>query len=263
MLHFSVSGKPGQPLVVMLHGVSNSGLWWAPLTEELGEDFHVMALDALGHGQSRRFTPAELADPFAATVREAIITITYISEVTGQVPLLVGHSMGGAVATVIADQRPDLVSGLLLADPAWLTAQWASTFRANASDAVTRTAAWAADPAEAITENRIKRPSWQPVDHVGWVWGQSRVDLGLVETGIVSFSEDWLSVIKRITVPLVALTSDGEDCLVGQAGVDAVRKLSNPCVSIRLIPGGTHAMVPEFRRELLVELQQLSQRVHS
>lgn len=257
MLHFSVSGQPGKPLVILLHGVSNSGLWWAPLTKRLGSEYLVVAIDALGHGQSRRFTPQELEDPFGATVAEAIATIEFVANVANQVPVLVGHSMGGAVATKIAESRPDLVGAALLADPAWLDGEWKQTFKRNAPEARQRTKDWSQSPAQAIAENAEKRPQWAPVEHVGWLWGQSLVDLELVSTGIVSFSEDWLSVLRRITVPVLALTSDGEDCIVADSGVRAVQELGNPCVSARLLPGGTHAMVPEFLDDFLRELESM------
>lgn len=245
MLHYAVSGDPNAPLVVYLHGVNNSSLWWAQLINKLGEDFLSVSIDALGHGQSRRLTEAELQNPFESSVDLAVETISFISELFGKKPLLVGHSMGGAIATAIAVRHPEMVRGLVLADPAWLNEKFEAFYRAQAPDAYLRAKRWAEDPAGAITENAAKRP-WSMREHINWIYGQANVDLDLVTTGEVSFHENWLDMVSKITVPTTVVTSDGEDCIVGAEGKREVEAIGNQNVSVLLLPGGEHSIVPEF-----------------
>lgn len=253
MLHYAVSGDPNAPLVVYLHGVNNSSLWWAQLINTLGEDFLSVSIDALGHGQSRRLTEAELQNPFESSVDLAVETISFISELFGKKPLLVGHSMGGAIATAIAVRHPEMVRGLVLADPAWLNENFEAFYRAQAPDAYLRAKRWAEDPAGAITENAAKRP-WSMREHINWIYGQANVDLDLVTTGEVSFHENWLDMVSKITVPTTVVTSDGEDCIVGAEGKREVEAIGNQNVSVLLLPGGEHSIVPEFLDRFATEI---------
>lgn len=256
MLHYAVSGDPNAPLVVYLHGVNNSSLWWAPLIDKLGEGFHSVTVDALGHGQSRRFTDAELERPFEASVDQAVELITFVSELFGKKPLLVGHSMGGAIATAIAVRHPDMVRGLVLADPAWLNEEFEAFYRAQAPDAYLRAKRWAEDPAGAIAENAAKRP-WSMREHINWIYGQANVDLDLVATGEVSFQDNWLDMVSQISVPTTVVTSDGQDCIVGAEGKREVDVLGNQNVTVLLLPGGEHSIVPEFLDQFAAEIIKL------
>lgn len=256
MLHYSVSGCPGKPVLVFLHGVSNSNLWWATLTRQLEDDFHVFALDSLGHGQSRRFESTELSDPFGASVAAAAEAVDYIHHITDQSAVLVGHSMGGAIATVLGAKYPELVRGLLLADPAWLSAAQRRAYADGVTAALERTDRWATDPATAIVDNSTLRSEWSKQEQIGWVWGQANVDLNLIATGIVSFSDEWTDLVSQLRVPARIITSDGPDCLVRQSGIDKLVALGNPLLSGRLLPGGTHSIVPEFLPEFLSELKE-------
>lgn len=106
---------PGdEPARVFVHGLGGdaattwSGL--APRLEPAGR--RSLLLDLLGHGRSDApagfgYTLAEHADTVAAVVDHAV----------GAPIDVVGHSMGGAVAIVLADRRPDLVRSLLLVEP--------------------------------------------------------------------------------------------------------------------------------------------------
>ena len=44
-------GKPGNPLVILLHGFMQTGASWAQIAAQL-EGYHVLAPDLLGHGKT-------------------------------------------------------------------------------------------------------------------------------------------------------------------------------------------------------------------
>jgi pimeloyl-ACP methyl ester carboxylesterase len=103
-----VSGPPGAPTVVLLHGlVASGGLNWFQAFGPLGRHFRVVAPDLRGHGRgvrsNRRFRLADCADDVAALIRELG---------TGPV-IAVGYSMGGPVAQLLWKRHPDLVAGLV------------------------------------------------------------------------------------------------------------------------------------------------------
>jgi pyruvate dehydrogenase E2 component (dihydrolipoamide acetyltransferase) len=106
-----------RPPLVFLHGLGGSQSTWQALLPSLVERRRVCALDLPGHGQSDKPTPAEanysLAG-LAGAVSEALAALNLSPAI------LVGHSLGGAVAISLALARPDLVRGLVLVDSAGL-----------------------------------------------------------------------------------------------------------------------------------------------
>jgi 3-oxoadipate enol-lactonase len=103
------TGGSGQPLL-LLHGwMFPSDLnWWRTYAPLAAAGYRVLALDARGHGRGLRpdasFTLAACASDAAALVRRLDC---------GPV-IAVGYSMGGPVASLMAHQHPDTVSGLVL-----------------------------------------------------------------------------------------------------------------------------------------------------
>jgi lipase len=108
-LHAYEWGPRDAPRVVCLHGVTNHGRHFARLAEALPE-FHVVALDLLGHGFSPYEPPWTIEDHLDAIV-----------ETVGVEPaVLVGHSFGGRLAFELAARYPELATRLVLLDPAIL-----------------------------------------------------------------------------------------------------------------------------------------------
>jgi len=81
-------------------------------------DLPVAAPDLIGHGQSTYSAPWTIDSNVAA------LADLVANESDGPV-LVVGHSFGGAIALNLAAAHPDLVSGLVLLDPAiGLDGEW-------------------------------------------------------------------------------------------------------------------------------------------
>lgn len=51
--------EPGKPIIVMVHGVTDNGLCWTTLTEEIQKSYDIYMLDSRGHGLSDPFTDAD------------------------------------------------------------------------------------------------------------------------------------------------------------------------------------------------------------
>ena len=107
-------GGTGEPLIVLLHGYAESALAWRTVAGGLVGDFQVAALDLPGHGLSGKPASGYSIDAMARTVAAVITTLSESPVV------LVGHSMGGAVAVWVAASRPELVERLVLIDAAGL-----------------------------------------------------------------------------------------------------------------------------------------------
>jgi pimeloyl-ACP methyl ester carboxylesterase len=90
---FDESGD-GRP-VLWLHGVNEDGRSWGPVTDRLTDGLRCIRLDFRGHGGSSRRSPYAL-EGLVADVR-AVIGATCTEP-----PVVVGHSLGGMVATIAA-----------------------------------------------------------------------------------------------------------------------------------------------------------------
>lgn len=87
--------------VVLLHGFTQTGLSWTPVTDLLSSDLELLAPDAPGHGRSveRRASIADEARLLGSCLPPS---------------LYVGYSMGGRTALHVALAHPDRVRGLVL-----------------------------------------------------------------------------------------------------------------------------------------------------
>ncbi|MCF6306169.1 MAG: alpha/beta fold hydrolase [Rhodobacteraceae bacterium] len=109
MLNTIVVGEPGgKPPLLIVHGLFGSARNWGVLQKRLGKDRQVLAVDLRNHGDSFHDDDnsyGALADDLA----EVIMAHGGIADV-------LGHSMGGKAAMVLALQQPELVQHLLVAD---------------------------------------------------------------------------------------------------------------------------------------------------
>lgn len=111
MLNVHRYGPPGPARVLALHGLTGHGRRWRHLCSAYLPDVAVLAPDLIGHGRST------WAAPWTIDANVAALATLIENEADGPV-LVVGHSFGCAVALHLAAQCPDLVSGLVLLDPA-------------------------------------------------------------------------------------------------------------------------------------------------
>jgi pimeloyl-ACP methyl ester carboxylesterase len=107
------TGGDGPP-VLLLHGwMASADLNWCGAYGDLAEaGYRVLAIDHRGHGRGLRpLVPFKLADcaaDAAAALRELKLAPAVV----------VGYSMGGAIAQLVARDHPDVVSGLVLSGTA-------------------------------------------------------------------------------------------------------------------------------------------------
>lgn len=100
------------PLVLLVHGLGGSSINWAAVGGDLTTHGHVMALDLPGFGR----TPP--AGRSAAIDDQASLVADFVEHVADRPAMVIGNSMGGLIAMLLAARRPDLVDRLVLVDPA-------------------------------------------------------------------------------------------------------------------------------------------------
>ena len=109
MLHYLDWGNTGAMPVVLLHGICGQAHYWDFFAAAMRDDYHILAIDQRGHGDSewaQSYKPADYVldlDDFTAKlgIRDLV---------------LIGHSMGGMNALLYAARRPDQVAKLVIID---------------------------------------------------------------------------------------------------------------------------------------------------
>ncbi len=94
-------GEENSRTLVLLHGAGANAHWWDHLAPRLAEGFHVVALDFRGHGDSE--FPEELIEGAFEDDLDALLR--HLGEPQ---PILVGHSMGAAIALRHAAAHPPI-----------------------------------------------------------------------------------------------------------------------------------------------------------
>jgi pimeloyl-ACP methyl ester carboxylesterase len=113
-LHYVRTGGP-KPPVVLLHGLLGSGATWTLLARALESEFDVVMPDLRGHGGSSKPHAGYGYDDHASDV------VGLIRGLGLSRPILLGHSMGGMTAAVVASRGGVLLRGLVLVDPTFLS----------------------------------------------------------------------------------------------------------------------------------------------
>ena len=109
-LHYYCTGGSKHPLV-LLHGITDDGLCWAPVAESLAEKYDVIMVDARGHGKS---DAPENGYDYETMAKE----IAGLIEGLGlENPVVMGHSMGAMTALTQAALNPKLPRAIILEDP--------------------------------------------------------------------------------------------------------------------------------------------------
>ncbi|MEV7771156.1 alpha/beta hydrolase [Kitasatospora sp. NPDC086791] len=116
-LRWVEAGQGGAAPVVLIAGSGTSSLTWTPVLPELARHGRVVAYDRAGTGASEPNRGASRAE--APTLDGQLDDLAALVRHLDAGPaVLVGHSWGGQLAQLLAWQRPELVAGLVLVDPA-------------------------------------------------------------------------------------------------------------------------------------------------
>lgn len=115
MLNTIIHGSPGpRPPLLIAHGLFGSARNWGVIAKRLAEDRQVIAVDMRNHGDSSFESTHGYAD-MAADLAEVLAEVPTAGPVPGPADVL-GHSMGGKAAMMLALTQPALVRRLVVAD---------------------------------------------------------------------------------------------------------------------------------------------------
>jgi pimeloyl-ACP methyl ester carboxylesterase len=114
------------PLLLLIHGITNSSATWEPVLASLGRRFTVVAPDLLGHGDSAKPRGDYSLGANASLLRDLMLALGH------ERATIVGHSLGGGIAMQMAYQFPERVERLVLVSSGGLGRQVTPLLRAVA-----------------------------------------------------------------------------------------------------------------------------------
>ena len=101
----------GTKPLLLLHGMADSGLVWSSLAASLARDYHVIAPDLRGHGESSKPDNDYGCQDIIGDL-EALM-----DDLGWENAHILGHSWGGKIAALWANNHPQRFRSLILVDP--------------------------------------------------------------------------------------------------------------------------------------------------
>lgn len=243
-------GSRTAPPLVLLHGLTEAGACWPDAVAGWAHDWRVLAVDLRGHGRSPRFTDAELADTCRTMVDDVLTVLASLTTppdappdgaARGPAAVVVGHSLGAALAALAADRRPDLVRALVLEDPPPPAPRGAATVdderAAFVADQHAFLDRFVDGPGAEEARMRTDSP-WSTAEIHEWALSKPLVDRRMIEHLRLDLApgDSWLRLLDRLTVPTLLVAP-----LDGDMAPDP-RSLTNPRVRVETLPGVGHCV---------------------
>ncbi|MCP4384262.1 MAG: alpha/beta fold hydrolase [Hyphomicrobiales bacterium] len=98
------------PAILLIHGFGAALDWWDAIAPDLARDHRVIRLDLIGHGGTAA-PRSGYAIARQADLVSAVLDANNVDRV-----IVIGHSMGGEVATALAEAQPSRIEKLVLID---------------------------------------------------------------------------------------------------------------------------------------------------
>jgi len=198
-IHYLRTGGVKPPLV-LLHGLMGSGACWSPLARSLEAGYDVVMPDARGHGNSSAPLHGYRYEDHASDVIELIRGLGLAA------PILLGHSMGGMTAAVVASRVSSMIRGVILADPTFLSPEWQREVR-DSDVAEQHRRVLSLDKCDALAQARLRhtRRSSEIVELLAEARQQTRMSAFDVLTPP---NPEYHQLVSTIDVPILLVIGD-------------------------------------------------------
>lgn len=104
----------GQEPLLLLHGLGDHALVWSSLADDLTADYHIVAPDMRGHGDSSK---PDLDYSFESAIADLEALMAHLGWSSAHV---VSHSWTGKLAAIWARKSPQRLRSLILVDPIFI-----------------------------------------------------------------------------------------------------------------------------------------------
>jgi pimeloyl-ACP methyl ester carboxylesterase len=229
-LHVLRTGGSKPPLL-LLHGLTASGACWAPLARALEDRFDVVMPDARGHGKSSAPLYGYRYEDHAA---DAAAIIEHLGL---DAPVVLGHSMGGLTAAVLASNLGGSVAKVVLVDPTFISPQWQREVRdSDVADQHRRMLKL--DKAAVAGDISARHP--QRSAEIVELLAEARLQTRLSAFDVLTPpNPECGTLLQSIQVPIMLVIADG-----GVVSLESARELQalNALIRIEYIQGAGHGI---------------------
>jgi N-formylmaleamate deformylase len=229
-IHYLRTGGFKPPLV-LLHGLTGSGACWTPLARAFEAEYDVVMPDARGHGYSSTPHNGYRYEDFASDV------VGLIQGLELATPVLLGHSMGGMTAAVVASQVGTAIRGVVLVDPTFLSLQ--RQREVHESDVVEQhRRLLSLDKEEVLAQARIRHSHRTP-ELVKFVV-EARMNARLAAFDVLTPpNPEYHRLVSTIRVPILLVIADN-----GVVSLETAGELQNlnPRLSVEQIKDAGHGL---------------------
>jgi N-formylmaleamate deformylase len=233
----------GKPPVVLLHGLMGSGACWTPLARALEGDFDVVMPDARGHGRSSAPQRGYRYDDHASDVAGFLRGLELAR------PVLLGHSMGGMTAAVVASRGAGILRGLVLVDPTFLSPE--RQREVSESDVAEQHRQALRRPKSALVALARARHSHRAPEIVE-LQAEARLQTSMAAFDVLTPpNPEYRDVVSAIGVPTLLVIGDSSPVVTREMATE-LRSL-NPRVRIAQIEDAGHGL-PFEQPERLAEV---------
>lgn len=233
------------PILLCLHGLTDSGSGWPDAYQRWGDRFAVVAPDQRGHGGSPRFTEEQrAAAPGEVMVEDALAILAQLPEP----PVVIGHSLGGAVALTAGVRRPELVRALVLEDPAPLNPREGQPDPARGGEFVAglRPSLMAADDEALRSARRAAHPGWPETELLVTGRAEQQTDLAYLAAGNWKPTIPWPELARALTVPTLVVSGDPathpDELCVDDDMERGLAEINNEHLRLVRVPGAGHCV---------------------
>jgi pimeloyl-ACP methyl ester carboxylesterase len=229
--------------VVLLHGLTGSGACWTPLARALEGEFDIVMPDARGHGGSSAPHHGYRYDDHASD----IVGLFRALELSR--PVLLGHSMGGMTAAVVAGRGAAILRGLVLVDPTFLSPERQREVRdSDVADQHRR--ALGLDKSELVAQARARHPRRSP--ELVELLADAKLNTRMSAFDVLTPPNPrYRDVVRAIDVPSLLVMGDSSPVVTLEMATE-LRSL-NPGVRIEQVAGAGHGL-PFEQPERLAEV---------
>jgi N-formylmaleamate deformylase len=229
-IHYTRTGENKPPLI-LLHGLMTNGVCWSDLAHVLEKEYDVIMPDARGHGNSSVPDFGYRYEDHANDVAGLINALRLPP------PILLGHSMGGMTAAVVASRKPNLLRGLVLADPTFLSPNVQREVRdSDVADQHRRMLNMSLDEVVADARNRHPNRSVETIELFAW----ARLQTSMAAFDVLTPpTPDYKMLVSAIDVPTLIVF--GDKGVVSSVVAEELQRL-NPRLQAEQIQGAGHSV---------------------
>jgi pimeloyl-ACP methyl ester carboxylesterase len=229
-LHYLRTGGARPPLV-LLHGLMGSGACWSPVARALEGDFDLVLPDARGHGGSSAPDHGYRYDDHADDVTGLLRGLSLSR------PVLLGHSMGGMTAAVVASRGVAPLRALVLVDPTFLSLERQREVR-DSDVALQHRQALGLTKPELVAQARARHPHrpLELLEHQAEARLATRLSAFEVLTPP---NPDHREVVRAIEVPILLVIGDRPVVTLEMA--EELKSL-NPRLQVEQVPDAGHGL---------------------